>query len=1183
MRTLACIAGVALSFQLCAQHPELVVQSGHLSEINDLAFSPDGRMMATCGDDRTIKIWDLATEKLIRSITSNTDVSEVWFTPINKQTGTSSSIYTAGVEDSLYGCQQYLIRSGKPLFNSIEYGANVTGFAVAESREHIAFSIDGVIVLGDTTQDRNLRYISRPDLPDAQWAAIAFANTKKLLAAGTFGMSTNHILIWDFSGEPLALLDLPLNWDFTRLKFTGDDALLLFEASRNDTTIVGIFDLKLARTVHSWYGSDFAYSAVHDHVLFCDDNGVRVFDLDSMKFVQLWTFGYGRPEGLDVAPDGRSFAVTWGTEVYLDDYNTGEVLRELFGSRQYSSYTLFNPQGDKLIFNSIGGYLNIWNGRTGRFERLLEHHDYITRLAMDTAGKYLATAGYDSVLILWDLEQDTVIWKRHLRTKAINSLTMHPLGLMTMVVTATDMTFFDNNGNELEEYRMELSQPDLYAWFGPKGNILMATPDSVLWSASNSDGTTIAERFKAYYVELDPNEEYLAAGGDSDTLKVWSTRTGELSKVFIQRGRKVNQIAFTRNGKLMAAGYDNGNIVIWDFVSDTLKQVFNTGQNQINGLSFSRDGRFIVTSSLDGDIQLIDARTYRKVASLYTFTDGSWAVIDSAGRYDASDGTNIPHLHYRVDLDTVPYTYEFIELKQLASRYWDPDLLQEHLGFTQQPLKDVGSLYNIPMYPKVDLTGSTDSLLMIGLTNRGGGIGEVMIMINGKEVEHDLVADTDTPQQQLQFNLYLHPALRADTVNVVSVSAYNREGSLLSAADTAHVAPTMLSKSRPRLFAIVVGVSDYQGDKIDLQFAARDAETFARTLRLGAEKYVGLDQTHLIELTTSSDASRWPTRKNIELAFERVQHQATSKDLLVIFFSGHGVQFGDDWYFLTSDAMSLDLKDEASRQAQVISGTDLYSWIKRIPRSNQALILDACASGKLAEDMSTAKSAVSDAQRMALESLMNHQSMYVLAGSAAQGESLEAKIFGQGLLTYTLLESLKNREGMRNISADVGRMFDYADRRVPFYAGLIDEEQDPVFRIPAGGEPFVLGIFTDSMLQAIPLPEQRPFFSRSFIDDRDLKTDRLKLSARVDDFLQRATAGPDGIPAVMLVKDKDLPDSYRVRGEYSEKNGVLTLEVWLFLGDVEVENFRLKGSDADQLAREVAKKVLGILESQNQQ
>ena len=91
---------------------------------------------------------------------------------------------------------------------------------------------------------------------------------------------------------------------------------------------------------------------------------------------------------------------------------------------------------------------------------------------------------------------------------------------------------------------------------------------------------------------------------------------------------------------------------------------------------FTPDGRFAVTGARDGRIDLWDPRTGVSV-HVFLFGDGTWAVTDSDGRYDASDGGRVDGLRWVLDTPEGPVP---APLDPLADPAYEPGLLARHLG-----------------------------------------------------------------------------------------------------------------------------------------------------------------------------------------------------------------------------------------------------------------------------------------------------------------------------------------------------------------------------------------------------------------------------------------------------------------------------------------------------------------------
>ncbi len=221
-------------------------------------------------------------------------------------------------------------------------------------------------------------------------------------------------------------------------------------------------------------------------------------------------------------------------------------------------------------------------------------------------------------------------------------------------------------------------------------------------------------------------------------------------------------------------------IVIWNAKSGKIARVIIP---PVSGeIELSPDGRFILQSGKDDISYLWDFATGDLLCRLVLLDDDHWAVIDPVGRFDASNGGDVTGLHWVV-------RNEPIDLAQLKERYYEPGLLAKKLGLSKEPLRNVQAFNNPKLAPEVSVQQpkSGDMKFEIELANRGGGIGRIVVLINGKRYDLPDAARGSKPnfnagKVTVPIDLAGDPRLVPGGKNRIEIQAFNVEG-YLPAAD----------------------------------------------------------------------------------------------------------------------------------------------------------------------------------------------------------------------------------------------------------------------------------------------------------------------------------------------------------------------------------------------------------------
>jgi eukaryotic-like serine/threonine-protein kinase len=322
----------------------------HGAAVYAVVFSPDGRMLATVGADRALRLWDVAKGGLLSSpIRHEKTIRAIAFSPDGRIVATAS-------DDG--AMRQWDAMTGGPVGSPCLHGAAVTA---------VCFSPDG----------SRIATASRTVAPSLWETATGLG----------IGVAADH------DGDVLAVAYHP---DGTRLALAGDDGVVRFRETAN-----GTFLGEMLRHVAAVSVLAFSPDG-RQLVTGCIDGRARFWDSD--RSTTLAEIPLRAEAGCVVySPGGGSIAATGpdGT-ARLWDTKTFRPIGEALSHRVPIDRLAFNSAGTMVATGSQDGTVRLWDADTGLpIGPALEHRGAVQGMAFDADNRRLATASSDGVARCW--------------------------------------------------------------------------------------------------------------------------------------------------------------------------------------------------------------------------------------------------------------------------------------------------------------------------------------------------------------------------------------------------------------------------------------------------------------------------------------------------------------------------------------------------------------------------------------------------------------------------------------------------------------------------------------------------------------------------------------------------------------------------------------------------------------
>jgi WD40 repeat protein/Tfp pilus assembly protein PilF len=585
-----------------------VTLSGHQTSVSAVAYSPDGRLVATAHDGG-VRLWDSASGRELETRFATVgSVLGIAFSPNGKHFVTAGNDNAARVWDIASGRELSALRGHTGLVWSVTVSPDGSRIATA--------SRDKTVKIWEFGSARLLYSLAGHS---NEVAVVSFSPDGKLLATGSDDGSAR---IWEtVSGQQLreirvggTVSGLAFSPDGRRIATVGDDA-----------ATVRFWDVASGRELR-WDGHTGAVFAVayspdgKQLATVSLDNTVKLWDTSTGK--QLFALPGHSDAVVSVAfsPDGKRLVTgSEDTTARIWDVSSVAELPTLTGHTGTINQVVYSPDGKHLATASDDATARIWDARNGQELMVVAKHEAAVKgVAFSPDGKRLATAGADKSAKILELETGRELFTLLGHRAEVNSVAFSRDGrrLATGSFDKTAKIWDFTSGRELATVSAQVGQVYGVALDADGSRVALAVFDdngdsgasAQLWDwASHKELLRLnGDHIWVNQIAFSPDSKQLATAGSTPpfAVKIWNVASGSETLTLSGHPAGVLALAYSPDGKRLATGGYSAAAKVWDTGSGRELLDLPGHVGSLRSVAFSPDGKRVATAGSNWLVQI---------------------------------------------------------------------------------------------------------------------------------------------------------------------------------------------------------------------------------------------------------------------------------------------------------------------------------------------------------------------------------------------------------------------------------------------------------------------------------------------------------------------------------------------------------------------------------------------------
>jgi WD40 repeat protein len=556
--------------------------------LNNLIFSPDGKIIASGSDDGTIKLWHQNGTAIATISGDRNKLKSINFSPDGK------IIASASQDGTIKLWQQ----NGSLIKAIFGHQSSVVSASFISDKTLVSVSKDGTVKLWqlDGTLIKNI------SLKSNEITSVTISPNGKIIAVGN---EEGNVELWKIDGTLIRTFVGHQGW-VTSISFSpnGDNI-----ASGSDDKTIKLWkaDGTLIRTFEGHTGSINTVSFSHDGKIIASgssDQTVKIWQLNGTLINTLR--GHGNSvTSVSWSQDDKIIASGSDDGIVKLWKLNADIMTTLTGHKRGISSLNFSPDGKIIASGSDDGTVKLWQQNGNLIDNLTEHEGWVSSISFSPNSKTIAV-GINQV-IAKILQMDGTLIHPLTEYKGVASVSYSP---------NEDMIAFGTGKGTIKLFKLDGTLIKTFGehknWvtnvsFSHDGKILASGGDYdgtiKLWHLDGTLITTLTGHKKGINsISFSPDDKIIASGSTDQTIKLWHL-DGTLITTLTGHSDSVNSVNFSPDGEIIASGSTDQSIKFWkkDGIPIT---TLNGHSDSVTSVSFSPDGKILASASKDGKVIL---------------------------------------------------------------------------------------------------------------------------------------------------------------------------------------------------------------------------------------------------------------------------------------------------------------------------------------------------------------------------------------------------------------------------------------------------------------------------------------------------------------------------------------------------------------------------------------------------